>query len=307
MLALAAVADLGVDRRDDPIGPCSTMKARNAVIVAVEVLADQLAQQPMRRGDGVIVAQPVAELDGSQRPLGVLGDAREHPLTRRLLAPAAVRLFVRARIVERQRPLELPHSVAIDGGDRVKQLAHTMTNQPHGVLRRRRAEHRRRVDDLLDRAVQQPQLLGQLQRALQRQPLQAVQQKPGAELRQRRRMPALMIDRQPQRDLPPQIPRHALHRLLIRHAAAVLQQQHLRQLRRRDRRAPHRRRVARREVLIAHDPIPMLGQQRKKRPVRQRPSKLGRIEKPHLARRHRKHHDRVLNPPDGTATISAVF
>lgn len=101
--------------------------------------------------------------------------------------------------------------------------------------------------------------------------------------------PALMIDRQPERDLPAQIPRHALHRLLIRDAGAVLQQQHPGQLRRRDRRPPHPRRITRREVFVAHDPMPMLGQQREERPLRQRPSKLSRIKEPDLARHHREH------------------
>jgi hypothetical protein len=120
-------------------------------------------------------------------------------------------------------------------------------------------------------------------------------------------MPALVIDRQPERDLPAQIPRDTLHRLLIRSSRPVLQQQHLGQLRRRNRRAPHPLRIAGREVIITHDLIPMLGQQRKKRPLRQRPNKLGRIKEPHLCRRRRKHAPIVVNRPDGAATFSAPF
>ena len=134
-----------------------------------------------------------------------------------------------------------------------------------------------------------------------------MQQQPGAELGQRRRMPPLMIDRQPQHDLPPQIPRHALHRLLVGHPGPVLQQQHLRQQRRRDRRATHPRRIALREVLIAHDPIAMLSQQREERPLRQRPHHHHRIEQPHLSRLNREHAQNGLKPTGQTSTFSGVF
>ena len=40
-----------IDRRDDPIGARAAVQPRDAVFVDVEVLADQLAQQPMRVGD----------------------------------------------------------------------------------------------------------------------------------------------------------------------------------------------------------------------------------------------------------------
>ncbi len=135
---------------------------------------------------------------------------------------------------------------------------------------------------------------------LQRQRFLLVQQQPGAELRQRRRMPPLMIDRQPQRDLAPQIPRHTLHRLLITDPGPVLQQHHPRQQRRRDRRSPLPGRVALCEVLITHDPITVLRQQRDKRPLRQRPHHHRRIEHPHLSRLSREHAGKVINPPDGT-------
>jgi hypothetical protein len=75
-----------------------------------------------------------------------------------------------------------------------------------------------------------------------------------------------MIDRQSQRDPPPQIPRHTLHRRLGAGARPMLQQHQLRQQRRRDRRPTHPRRVALREVPITHDPITVLGQQREKDP-----------------------------------------
>ena len=51
MLALAAVTHLGIHRRDDPVGPCAAMQPGDGVVVDVEVLADQLAQQPPRLAD----------------------------------------------------------------------------------------------------------------------------------------------------------------------------------------------------------------------------------------------------------------
>ena len=150
---------------------------------------------------------------------------------------------------------------------------------------------------------QHPKLLRHGQRVLQRQALLAVQQQPGAELGQRRRVEPAVIDRQAQGDLPAQIPRDVLHRLLIRAARPVLHQQHLGQQRRRDRRPAAIGRVAVGEVLVAHDPIAVLGQQREERPLRQRPHQLRRIEEPHLRRRRRQHDRRVLNPPDGTAVF----
>jgi hypothetical protein len=306
MPALAAVAHLRIDDRDDPIRPRATMQPRDTVIVDVEVLADQLAQQPVRRRDRLVVEQPVSVPDRPQRPLGVLGDAREHPLALGLLPPTAIRLLRRTRIVKRQRAIELARGPLIDALDGIQELADAVTDKPHRVLGGGRAQHRRRVDDLLDRPVEHPELLRDPQRALQRHPLELVQQQPSPELHQRRWMPAAVIDRQPERDLPAQIPRDALHRLLVRRARPVLQKQHPGQQRRRDRWPPHPLRIARREVLIAHDPLPMLGQQPKERSLRQRPSKLGRIKEPHLTRRPRQHAQQGLKPAGQHATISVV-
>ncbi len=283
------------------------MQPRDTVVIDVEVLADQIAQQPVRVGDALVVKQPVSPLDGTQRALGVLRDTRQHPLALGLLTPATIGLVVGLGVVEIQAVIEALPRTLIDGRDRVEQLLDAVANQPDGVLRGRRAEHRRRVDDLLDRALKQPDLLGQPERRLQRHSLLAMQQQPRAVLRQRRRMPALVIDREPKRDLPPQIPRDRLHRRLIRQAGPVLQQQHLRQQRRRDRRASHPSRVARSEVLITHDPVTVLGQQRVKRALRQRPRQQRRIEHPNLSRPCREHPAMVLNPPDGNPTISGVF
>jgi len=53
------VAHLGVVDRQDPPRPRPAVQPRNAVVRDVEVLAGQLAQEPLRGGDLVIVEQPV--------------------------------------------------------------------------------------------------------------------------------------------------------------------------------------------------------------------------------------------------------
>src|SRR4051794_10758321 len=93
MLALAAMAHLGIDDRDDPVGPRSAMQPRDAILVDVEVLADQLAQQPMRLADALVVEQAIGLLDRLQGALGVLGDTGQHPLALAALAPAAIGAF----------------------------------------------------------------------------------------------------------------------------------------------------------------------------------------------------------------------
>ena len=119
--------------------------------------------------------------------------------------------------------------------------------------------------------------------------------------------PHLVIDRQIERSLPAQIPANALHRILVRHPGPVLQQQHLRQQRRRDRRPPHPSGIAVREIGITHDPMTMLSQQRIERPLRQRAHHLSGIKHPDLSRLSREHAQRVINPPDRPATISGLF
>ena len=185
-------------------------------------------------------------------------------------------------IIELKTTLERLASPAINVTDGVQQLLHAVTHQAHSVLCSRRAEHRRGVDDLLRRRVEHAKLVGQTQRILKRQTLLTVQQKTRAELGQRRGMKAPVIHRQPERRFPAQIPRQGLHRRLVRDAAAVLEQQNLGQQRRRDRRSPHPLRIALGEVLVAHDPLAMLGQQRKKRPFRQRTNKPRRVKQTYL-------------------------
>ena len=138
VLALAPVAHLGIDGRDDPVGARATIKPRDAIGVDVEVLADQLAQQTVRLLDALVVEQPVRALDRPQRTLGVLRHAGEHPLTLGLLAPATVRLVVRALVVELQTVSQPAGPLAINIGERIDQLAHPVANQPDRVLGGRR-------------------------------------------------------------------------------------------------------------------------------------------------------------------------
>jgi hypothetical protein len=153
------MAHLRVDRRDDPIGARAAMQARDAGFVDVEVLADQLAQQPVGRADALVPEQIFDPLDGAQRALGVHGHAGEHPLALGLLAPATVGLVVRARVVELQSVIEPSAGVLVGRRDRVEQPANAVTNKADGVLARRRAKHRRRIDDLLGRPLKQPDVL----------------------------------------------------------------------------------------------------------------------------------------------------
>jgi hypothetical protein len=80
------------------------MKPRNTVLVDVEVLADQLAQQIVSGLDLLVLEQPVRPLDGLQRPLGVLRDPGEHPLALGLLPPATLRLLTRALVLKLKPP-----------------------------------------------------------------------------------------------------------------------------------------------------------------------------------------------------------
>jgi hypothetical protein len=107
----------------------------------------------MRLGDGLLDEQLAGVLDRRQRPLGILSNPREHPLTLGVLASAVIRLLVRLRVVELQRAIDPAGGIGIDAGDPFEQLLNAVTDQPHGVLGRCRPEHRGRVDDLLHRAI----------------------------------------------------------------------------------------------------------------------------------------------------------
>ena len=100
--ALAAVTHLRVDGRDDPIGAGAAKKPRHAVLVEVEVLADQLPQQPLGLGHPLVGLQFLGLLHRPQRPFGVGGHPAQHPLPRGPLAPAAIRLLRGPGVVELQ-------------------------------------------------------------------------------------------------------------------------------------------------------------------------------------------------------------
>jgi TPP-dependent 2-oxoacid decarboxylase len=61
------------------------------------------------------------------------------------------------------------------------------------------------------------------------------------------------------------------------------------------------------EVLIAHDPVTMLGQQRVKRTIRQRAHQHRRIKHPDLNRLSGKHARKGLKPTGQTTTFSGAF
>ena len=103
----------------------------------------------MRLGDRLVIQQPVGLLDRAQRPLGILGHSREHPLTLSLDPPATIRLFGGLRVVELKTIDQRPAGLLVDRRDRVDQLLDPVANEPDRVLRRGRAQHRRRVNDLL--------------------------------------------------------------------------------------------------------------------------------------------------------------
>jgi hypothetical protein len=136
--------------------------------------------------------------------------------------------------------------------------------------------------------------------------LLAVQQKAGPIALQRGRVPARVVDRQPERNLPAQVPRHRLHRLLVRAARPVLQQQHLGQPRRRDRGTADAVGVAVGEVLVAHDPLAVLGQQSEERALQQRPDQLGRVENPTWPDVVESVLGKIPTRPDETRPFSAV-
>ena len=269
-VGLAAVAHLGVVRGDDLPRPAAVPRPRPSLVVVgartpgrrSRATAARPRRPPRQRRAPGRARRPAARAGRRWRP-------RPASLRGRLVVPVrrpASRAGARSR-TPTPRAAARPRR-ASSARDGVDQLAHRGADQRDRVLDRRRAEHRRGVDDLLDRALQQPELGGQLERALEHDPFLAVQQQPRAELDQARRVKPGMIDRQIQRDLPAQIKPQRLHRAPVREPVAIGQQQHLGQQARRDRRAPPARRIALGEVLVADDPIAVLGQQRVDRALR---------------------------------------
>src|SRR5712692_10735517 len=141
--------------------------------------------------------------------------------------PTTLRLHPRPGIVAAKPASELLGSLRVRNLDRIEQLANRTANQRRRVLHRRGAEHRRRVEDLLDLPADQAKLGRELERALEDDPLLAVQEQARPELDQARRVEALVVERQTQRNLPAKIEAHRLHRLPVRKTAAVGEQQDL--------------------------------------------------------------------------------
>jgi hypothetical protein len=236
-----------------------------------------------------VLDQLVVSLDRSQRALGVPCNLGQERLAGGLVLPVAVRLYARARIVEakpRGEPLGGPF---VARPDRVEQPSDPRADQGRSVLDRGGAEHRRRVDDPLRLPLEQAELRGQLERALEHEPLLAVEQQPGAKTHQARRMKARVVDRQIERHPPAQSEAKRLHRPLSREPVTVGQQQHLGEQARRNHGAATALRIALREVLVADDPIPVLGEQRVDRVLRQQVGAPRRVKQAPLSIRHRKH------------------
>jgi len=74
---------------------------------------------------------------------------------------------------------------------------------------------------------EQAELGRELERALEDEPLLAVEEEPGAEANQRGRVKAGVVERQIERDLPAQIEANGVHRALIGESVAVGERQHL--------------------------------------------------------------------------------
>jgi hypothetical protein len=103
------------------------MKPRHTLLVDVEVLADQLAQQIMRGLDLLVLEQPVRVLDGLQRPLGVLRDPGKYPLALGLLPPATLRLLTRPLVLKLKPRIQSLAGLRVSCRDCVDQLLDPVT------------------------------------------------------------------------------------------------------------------------------------------------------------------------------------
>ena len=147
-------------------------------------------------------------------PSRLLGHSREHPLTLSLDPPATIRLFGGLRVVELKTIDQRPAGLLVDRRDRVDQLldpgrtsltVSCVAAAPNIGVESRSAPPARPTSPTPPRDATCSQAPGAPCRATTT----------GRGTSSTRRMPAPVIDRQPERDLPAQIPRHRLHRLLI--------------------------------------------------------------------------------------------
>ena len=262
------MAHLRIVRREDLARAAGTAGPRDVLVVDLELLADDLAQQARRLAHALVRDQRIVAFDGLQCPGGVACDLDQQRRPRVFVFPVTLGLDAGAGVVKAKLATQPTRCARIARPDRIDQLANRSSDQRDRVLDCSGAEHRCGIEDLLHRLRDQPQLTGQFKRALEHQPLLAMQQKPRSEMDQARRVKPGMVDRQIKRDLPAQIKPHRVHRPLVRQPLAEGEQQNLGQEARRDRRTTVIRRVTLGEVLITHDPLAVLSQQRVDRPIR---------------------------------------
>src|SRR5208282_6883163 len=93
------------------LGPA--VQRGNAVLIDIEVLPDQLAEQLPCSLDRLVLQQPVGLLDREQRALRVLRYPGQHPLPLRLDPPLTVRLLTRLRVVEHKPGTQRPTGILI--------------------------------------------------------------------------------------------------------------------------------------------------------------------------------------------------
>ena len=278
------MAHLGIVGGKDLAPAPSSTHSRDIVACDLKLLADDLAQDARRLSDPRRRHQRLVRLDRSQRALGIACHLGEQPHASIPVLPITRRLHPRPRVVEAKPAPKPLGSLRVRKLDRIEQLANRTANERRRVLHRRGAEHRRRVEDLLDLPADQAKLARELERALEHDPLLAIQEQARPELDQTRRVEALVVERQTERDLPAQIEAHRLHRLPVRKTAAVGEEQDLGERTGRNRGPPTALRVAVGEVAVTDDPLTVLGEQTVKGIARHHVAAPTRVEQPPLGR-----------------------
>jgi hypothetical protein len=102
---------------------------------------------------------------------------------------------------------------------------------------------------------------------------------------------ARVVERQIERDLPAQVEANGVHRALVGEPVAIGEQQHLGEQAGRDRGPAVALGVAVSEVLVAHDPIAVLGEQRVDRLLGEQLRAPCSVEEALLSIRRREHPD----------------
>ena len=264
------------------------MQPRDAVLVDVEVLADQLAQQPVRRRRPRSSATRSPACSTARRARSAsCGDPGQHPLALGPLAPAAIRLLARPRRSRTPSPSSSARRRLCVDARRPRRAACARRDEragpcPASPPRRASASSRRSAPPARP-ASRAPRPARSVFSSASALLADAATTAPGtssttsdASPRDRPAARARSSSADPTRS--------ASIAGSSESAGAILQQHHLRQLRRRDRRPPDPRRITRREILIAHDPITMLGQQPRRTTPPATAEQLRRIKEPDLTR-----------------------